>query len=368
MAAAAAAALLLSLSPLSLQGGAGTAGGAASRIDAACACSDVDALRTTLREHMQSFGRVRPPLSRSAVSLDSFEGLTGLSPACCAPREGRGWGGLSTASFSSNLGAAAAVVGAQMLLAELAVGGGPLPALRLLEWWQLPAVLLGTAGGMVLALALVDRLLLGGALLVLLSTSLRTDAYIRHEAGHTLLALLLGCPVQQVVVSPLAALADPRLRGSPGTVFYAPALEAARARCDASDADVDVASIVLMGGIAAEALEYGHAEGGASDEADLRELIEAQQLPQLAPALHARWAAANAILLLRSHREAFDEVCDVLRAGGSVGECCVRIDAQLARAGDAGGERTCATDWQGEQGSEHNTKRHAELLAVDAES
>ena len=80
-----------------------------------------------------------------------------------------------------------------------------------------------------------------------------------------------------MVVSPLAALRNPRLKGSPGTVFYAPALEAARAGTVAAPADVDVASIILMGGIAAEALAYGAANGGATDETDLRKLLSAQE-------------------------------------------------------------------------------------------
>jgi hypothetical protein len=145
------------------------------------------------------------------------------------------------------------------------------------------------------------------------------------------LALLLGCPVQDVVVSPLVALADPRLRGSPGTVFHALALESARVGAGAEDSDVDAASIILMGGIAAEALAYGSAGGGAADEAELRQLLGAQRSPQLPPAVHARWAAANAVLMLREHAASLEEVCDVLRAGGAVGECCVRIDAQLVR-------------------------------------
>lgn len=299
-------------------------------INAACAASDVSLLRQTLAASMDSFGSAAPPVPKRPVSLEEFEEMSGLSPAACAPAPRP-----VPAGDSSDLGAAACVVSAQLLLAAAVLPGSvqssPLATLRALEWWQLPAVLLGTAGVSVLLVALLDRLALGGAVLRVLSSSIRREVYIRHEAGHTLLALLLGCPVQAVVVSPWVALADPRLRGSPGTVFYAPALEAARAGAAAQPADVDAASIILMGGIAAEALAYGSAGGGASDEADLRQLLDAQHSPQLPPAVHARWAATNAVLLLRQHAGSLEQICDVLRAGGTVGECCVQIDAQLMR-------------------------------------
>jgi len=56
----------------------------------------------------------------------------------------------------------------------------------------------------------------------------------------------------------------------------------------------------------------------------------------LAPAVHARWAAASAVLLLREYADELDALCAVLRAGGSVGECCVCIDESIdARRGSS---------------------------------
>ena len=128
---------------------------------------------------------------------------------------------------------AATVVGVQGLLAEAclsqgAPGGpvGPIATLRTLEWWQLPAVLLATAGGAVLLVAVVDVGLLGGALLRTLSRAVSPEAearFARHEAGHFLTALLLGCAVEAVEASPMSALANRRMRGSPGVVVHAAA-------------------------------------------------------------------------------------------------------------------------------------------------
>jgi len=165
-------------------------------IDDACASSEVDSLRRTMAG-VPSFGSVAPP-PRCAVSLEEFEELTKLQPTAFTPMAVP-----AAAGGTANLGAAASVVVAQLLLAAVAlqgsIYGGPMATLRSLAWWQLPEVLLATAGGSVLVVALFDRLLLGGAILRLLSGSLRPEAYIRHEAGHTLLALLLGCPVQEVL-------------------------------------------------------------------------------------------------------------------------------------------------------------------------
>ncbi|EOD15868.1 hypothetical protein EMIHUDRAFT_245471 [Emiliania huxleyi CCMP1516] len=163
---------------------------------------------------------------------------------------------------------------AEACLSQGAPGGpvGPIATLRTLEWWQLPAVLLATAGGAVLLVAVVDVGLLGGALLRTLSRAVSPEAearFARHEAGHFLTALLLGCAVEAVEASPMSALANRRLRGSPGE--------------------------------------------------ELR----------LAPAAHARWAAANAALLLRAHAPALAALEERLRAGATVGECAVSLSEHI---------------------------------------
>ena len=48
------------------------------------------------------------------------------------------------------------------------------------------------------------------------------------------------------------------------------------------------------------------------------------------PGGYARWATANAVLLLRDHPEAFEALCDALRARASVGECVGALEAAFA--------------------------------------
>ena len=152
------------------------------------------------------------------------------------------------------------------------------------------------------------------------------------------------------------AVLDPNLQLRAGTVFHSPAIEALRDGREARDADVDAAAIVLMGGIAAEALVRGSAEGGLEDERALETLITTQHAQRrkrraeeqmrgsggdsaLDAALdvsdetaeaevraRARWAAASAVLLLREYRRSFDALCEALEAGQSVGECASAIE------------------------------------------
>jgi hypothetical protein len=132
---------------------------------------------------------------------------------------------------------------------------------------------------------LLDRVLVSGANVETLLRWLYPDStrkIIHHEAGHFLLAYLLGCPVEGIVLSTWAALKDSRFGGGPsrtlfrstvsaGTSFFDPELsyEMNRPIPSIRRTSIDKYSIIVMGGIAAEAMIYGHAEGGAGDEAAL---------------------------------------------------------------------------------------------------
>jgi hypothetical protein len=133
---------------------------------------------------------------------------------------------------------------------------------------------------------LLDRLFFSGANVETLLRWLYPDStrkIIHHEAGHFLLAYLLGCPVEGTVLSTWAALKDarfgggstnnrfPRVTVSAGTSFFDPELsyEMNRPIPSIRRTSIDKYSIIVMGGIAAEAMVYGNAEGGAGDEAQL---------------------------------------------------------------------------------------------------
>ena len=89
-------------------------------------------------------------------------------------------------------------------------------------------------------------------------------------------------------------------------------------------------------------MAYGVANGGAADEAALRRLLqqEASQDRESPPGggappaqllrARARWAAANAVSMLREHRAPYEALCDALRRGESVGACALAVERAWA--------------------------------------
>jgi hypothetical protein len=237
---------------------------------------------------------------------------------------------------------------------------------------------------MTLAAAFLDRLLVNGAVLEsfvkILSPELQTKI-VRHEAGHFLCAYLLGCPVEGCVLSAWAALQDARfgLRRnsvSAGTSFYDPilsqqihnhisdrsnvgnnALMPPTSTGMVTKSSVNRYSIIVMAGIAAEAMQYGQADGGASDEFALISFLS--QLNRRGNPVwndvsvrnQARWGALQAILMLKHYKPCYDALVEVLERGGRLGECIYAIEKAAREANltpltqpfgyivDRGGER-----------------------------
>jgi len=156
------------------------------------------------------------------------------------------------------------------------------------------------------------------------------EKVIKHEAGHFLLAYLLGCPIQGFFLSAWDATRA-GIRGQAGTVFFDNDLSSQLNSNRVTRTAIDRYTIVLMGGIAAEAMNYEQAEGGASDESALVSFLVGL-LPPWQPQQvlnQARWAVTEAILLLREHRAAYDSLCDAMTRGESLGTCISVLDKAL---------------------------------------
>jgi hypothetical protein len=230
--------------------------------------------------------------------------------------------------------------------------------------------------GVTFLIIMLDRLLLNGATLEtifkVVSPELQQRIY-HHEAGHFVLAYLLGCPIESIVVSAYAALQDPRFRNRPaftaGTSFFDPILSeqmnadvvpktAAALRESASKtvvgsastekgaggvtrSSIDRYSMIVMAGIAAEADQYGQADGGASDEfaliSFLSQLRSNRRNTDTWDSEHirnqARWGALQAMLVLRQYRPAYDAVVKALEYGGTLKDCIYAIE-QAGRSYD----------------------------------
>ncbi|KAL3928665.1 MAG: hypothetical protein SGPRY_002292 [Prymnesium sp.] len=276
---------------------------------------------------LSSFGAAKSslPLSAAPLSSDDLCEATQLPCDAFIPSPSR-----RASVMSADLPAGLAVAALQLVLAREALEDQlPLRSLRSLEWWQLPTLFLAIAACATLVVAVADSFALGGNILATAQASLphRRRVIIRHEGGHFLLSVLLGCPVRRCELNPLAGLKDPSFEGVAGTVFDAPALEEIQRGETPSDDAVNIASVILMGGIAAEAMAYGCADGGAADERALKNLlVAARQAGPEEVRAHARWAVANAVLLLREYSHEHDALCDKLAEGASVGECVEEIE------------------------------------------
>ncbi|KAL3796387.1 hypothetical protein HJC23_004184 [Cyclotella cryptica] len=203
-----------------------------------------------------------------------------------------------------------------------------------------------------LLLAVADQVLVSGAVF---ETALRmvlpemTTRITKHEAGHFLCAYLLGCPVEGVVLSTWAALQDGRFGGrstravSAGTSYYDLDMSEQISGLKPLTRDsIDRYSIIVMGGIAAEALEFGRADGGAGDEEALVRFLRSlnprsnNSVKAWTPELirnQARWGATQAVLLLKEYKPCYDALVDALERGGDLGSCVVAIENAAKREG-----------------------------------
>lgn len=191
-----------------------------------------------------------------------------------------------------------------------------------------------------LTAAFADRVFLNGAVQETIAKTLAPESQPkinRHEAGHFLCAYLLGCPVEGFVLSAWAALADARFGDravSAGTSFFDPLLSKQIGASKITRSSIDRYSIIVMAGIAAEASNYGRADGGAGDETALIAFLSQMNgAPSANPAWNdvtirnqARWGAMEAVLILREYKECYDALVDTFERGGSLGDCIYAIE------------------------------------------
>lgn len=143
---------------------------------------------------------------------------------------------------------------------------------------------------------------------------------LRHEAGHFLVANLLGIPVTGYTLSAWEAFRQGQ-PGQGGVQFDGQELETELRRGVLSQQLLDRYCTIWMAGAAAEVLTCGTVEGGGDDRQKLRAVLAQLRLSQQECQQKERWAALRAKTLIQEHRTAFEALVTAMAQRASVTEC-----------------------------------------------
>jgi len=144
----------------------------------------------------------------------------------------------------------------------------------------------------------------------------------KHEAGHLLIAYLLGLlPKGYTLSSWEAFMENRRLNFQAGTTFCDSEFQEEIAQGKLSSSSLDVYACVALAGVATEWLRYGRAEGGLSDIMQLDNLMRALGFTQAKADDQVRWAVLNVVTLLRRHEKVQDKLANAMMRNASISEC-----------------------------------------------
>jgi hypothetical protein len=187
----------------------------------------------------------------------------------------------------------------------------------------------------ILGLAFMDSIFLGGTCFAQISSFWPPyrRRVIVHEAGHLLIAYLMGCPVRGVILDPIAAM-QMGIQGQAGTQFWDEKLQKELAEGRLSGTSFDRYSMVLFAGIAAEALIYGEAEGGENDENLFRSICLLLEPPLSVTEMsnQARWSVQQSYNMLKWHKNAHRAAVKALESEASLSVVIRRIEEAMSRS------------------------------------
>ncbi len=199
---------------------------------------------------------------------------------------------------------------------------------------HLPPAIPATIVLVVLGLATADSFAFqgqGGAILldVLEGRSSQTrDRIVHHEAGHFLVAYLMGIPVSGYALSAWEAFRQ----GQPaqgGVRFNDQELIAQLEQGQLSAQLLERYCKVWMAGIAAEQFVYQQAVGGQDDRQKIQGVWRQLQCPLAEAQMKERWATLQAHTLITNHQSAYEALVEALKQRMSIPECYRILEQQL---------------------------------------
>ena len=159
------------------------------------------------------------------------------------------------------------------------------------------------------------------------------DRIVRHEAGHFLVAHLLGIPISGYTLSAWETLKQ-RQPGQGGVSFADAELIAQLEQGILSAQMLERYCKTWMAGIAAENIVYGKAEGGADDCQKLKTVLTPLGFSISEQEQKQRWATLQARTLLQENWTAYEALVTAMQQRAELTECFQAI-TQAQVNGDA---------------------------------
>lgn len=146
------------------------------------------------------------------------------------------------------------------------------------------------------------------------------DRILYHEAGHFLVASLLGIPITGYTLTAWEAFKQGQ-QGLGGVTFDTSQLSPNTLNSGEIKLTLDRFSTVWMAGIAAENLAYGNAEGGKEDRLQLRNALVLFGYSATDYPVKERWGILQAQTMLEENKAAYEALVAVMKERASVGDC-----------------------------------------------
>ncbi|RZC89768.1 hypothetical protein C5167_035761 [Papaver somniferum] len=150
---------------------------------------------------------------------------------------------------------------------------------------------------------------------------------LQHEAGHFLIAYVLGILPKGYTLTSLEALRkEGSLNVQAGTAFVDTEFREEVDSGKLTPKMLDRFSCIALAGVATEYLLFGYSEGGLSDIYQLDSLLKSLGFTQNKADSQVRWALLNTILILRRHERVRLELAEAMSSRKSVGYCIDTIE------------------------------------------